>query len=503
MTGIAAINRHLGQIYVAVLCLLGLALGSAGIAFVGGERSAGVGWSLLACILACSTAIASLTYLRRSVSHRLVQASSALNHRHKLLETDQLTGLMSRRYFLEQLREMIGDTIHPSAVTLVLVDLDHFKQINDSHGHHVGDRALAFLSSELRKLYPGTPIGRLGGDEFAVAISGAATVSASERTVHLMASLAGGLHHEGRRLPLSVSVGIAATPEHGDDTATLLLHADLALYDSKGMGRARATIYDPAMMAEQRHRRLMARELRAAVMMQELELHYQPVANSAGREVGREALVRWRHPIRGLIPPADFIPVAERSRLIDMVGEWVLRRACTDLRVMPGITVSVNISGEQLKRDELVDMAARVLRETGQNASRIVLEMTETVAMSASPEQLQRLGQLRDMGFRVALDDFGTGHCGFNYLRSLPIDIIKIDRSYIASMADDTISQIFVSALCQIARAQKLTIVAEGVETATEMQLARAAGCALFQGWFIGRPARLPVPVLQPVRNAA
>ena len=492
MTGIAAINRHLGQIYAAVLALLALALASAGIAFVAGERSAGVGWSLLACVLACATAIGGLTYLRRSVSHRLVQASDAMNQRQRMMDTDLLTGVLGRRPFLGELREMIGDTIQPHAVTLVLVDLDHFKQINDSHGHHVGDRALAHLAQELRRLFPGCAIGRLGGDEFAVAIAGSAADSACARIGELLTALARGLPHEGNRLALSISVGIATSPEHGDDTANLMLHADLALYESKGAGRARATIYDPAMMAEQRHRRLMERELRAAVMMRELELHYQPVAGGNGRILGHEALVRWRHPIRGLISPAEFIPVAERSRLIDMVGEWVFRRACLDLDRLQGSTVSVNISGEQLKRDELLLMVSRVLKETGQDAGRLVLELTETVAMSASPEELLRLEKLRAMGFRVALDDFGTGHCGFNYLRSLPIDIIKIDRSYVASLANDPISQIFVSALCQIARAQKLTIVAEGVETAGELELVRAAGCALFQGWFIGRPAPLP-----------
>jgi EAL domain-containing protein (putative c-di-GMP-specific phosphodiesterase class I) len=267
-----------------------------------------------------------------------------------------------------------------------------------------------------------------------------------------------------------------------------MLLADLALYESKAAGRGRVTVFDEEMLSEKRYRRLVERELRAAVYLGELELHYQPIVNADSSPYALEGLIRWRHSVRGLIAPAEFIPIAERSTLIDMLGEWVFRRACADIGHFQGRRISVNVSGEQLKRDEIVTMCDRVLRETGRSAAQFVIEITETVATAATPEILRRLEALRGLGFHIALDDFGTGHCGFNYLKTLPIDSIKIDRSYIRSLAHDQVAQIFVSALAQIARIQNVGIVAEGVETAEEFALAKAAGCNRFQGYFFGRP---------------
>ncbi|TIV78907.1 MAG: EAL domain-containing protein, partial [Mesorhizobium sp.] len=245
------------------------------------------------------------------------------------------------------------------------------------------------------------------------------------------------------------------------------------------------------------------RELRAAIYLGELDLHYQPIVDTDRSTFALEGLVRWRHPVRGLISPADFIPIAERSTLIDMLGEWVFRRACADIAHFPGLRISINVSGEQLKRDEIVTMCDRVLRETGRLAAEFIIEITETVATAATPEILKRLEALRGLGFHIALDDFGTGHCGINYLKTLPIDSIKIDRSYISSLAHDQVAQIFVSALAQIARIQHVTIVAEGVETEEEFTLARAAGCNRFQGYFFGRPAPRQKAGALPAADAA
>ena len=198
---------------------------------------------------------------------------------------------------------------------------------------------------------------------------------------------------------------------------------------------------------------------------------------------------RWRHSVRGLIAPGEFVPGAEETSLIDTLGAWVFRRACLDSHAFPDCRISINVSGQQLKREEFIVMLKRVLLETGCSADRFILEITETTATAATPEVLRRLQTARAMGFRVALDDFGTGFCGFNYLKTLPIDAIKIDRSYVQSLAQDEVARIFVSALTQIASIQDLVIVAEGVETETDFALARAAGCNRFQGYHIARPA--------------
>ena len=245
------------------------------------------------------------------------------------------------------------------------------------------------------------------------------------------------------------------------------------------------------MLQDRRRIRYLQRELRAAIYLDHLELHYQPVVDAQTQVKGFEALVRWRHPVRGLIPPVEFIPVAESSTLIDLLGEWVFNRACQDFVRLGHLNVSINVSGEQLKRDNLVTMAEQVLQQTGCSPDRIVFEITETAATEASPDVLRRLNKLREMGIRLALDDFGTGHCGFNYLKTLPIDVIKIDRSYISNLGKDRLAQVLVSALTEVGRIQGVSVVAEGVETDEDFQLAKAAGCDRFQGYAIARPQPL------------
>lgn len=488
MSIIATIQDHNGRIYAGIQTLLAAGLASALLAFMVGDRSAAVGWALLFCMLATATGALTLAYLRRLLSFRLREASEAEEERQKLLQLDQVSGAATRRFFLEELRLAIGEPLKPRDAILLLVDLDHFKQLNDTFGHQFGDAALAHLVTATATLFPGAAIGRLGGDEFAILVHGDDVKTAHGRAVRLLQLLQSGKPHEGNQIPLSASIGMAVAPMHASDAKELMLVADLALYESKRSGRGRVTVFDSGMMSDRRHRRFLERELRAAIYLNELEMHYQPIVNADGSPFAVEGLVRWRHPVRGLISPGDFIPVAERSGLIDAVGEWVFKRACADLHHFPGCRISINVSGEQLRRDEVVAMFSRVLAQTQCHADRFVIEITETVATAATPEVLQRLEALRGMGFRIALDDFGTGHCGFNYLQSLPIDSIKIDRSYVRNLADDGVARVFVSALTQIARLQDLTIVAEGVETEAEFELAKAAGCDRFQGYFFGYP---------------
>ncbi|EKF18033.1 putative bifunctional diguanylate cyclase/phosphodiesterase [Nitratireductor pacificus] len=492
MSILATVHKHGGPVYVGVQTLLISGTATAALAMLlPPQENTLTGWLLVICLVLTSAGVALLDYLRRNVIHRLRHAARVEAERHKLTETDLLTGALTRGRFLDELTTSIGSLTRPRRVMLLLVDVDHFKQLNDGFGHQFGDEALAHLVACARHCFPDCTIGRLGGDEFAILMYGNDLARCRTRAGKLLDMLQRGRSREGHQVPLSASIGIAIAPQHASSAKELPLLADLALYESKGAGRGRVTVFDPEMLSEKRQRRFMERELRAAIYLNELELHYQPVINADRTRFAVEGLVRWRHPARGMISPGEFVPVAERSSLIDLLGEWVFRRACLDIGQFADCRVSINISGEQLKRDGVVQMLARVLEETGCQAERFILEITETVATAATPEVIGRIEKLRAMGFHVALDDFGTGHCGFNYIKTLPIDSIKIDRSYIRNLGDDRIAQVFVSALTQIARIQGLTIVAEGIETEMEFELARAAGCNRFQGYLLGRPEAL------------
>ncbi|HEU4986630.1 MAG TPA: bifunctional diguanylate cyclase/phosphodiesterase [Rhizobiaceae bacterium] len=486
MNVLTVIRNHGGPIYFGIQGLLGLGLVSGGVGAVF-EKAASLPFHSGG-LAATAGAMALLAYLRRTITSRLREAGIAEEERRKLTDTDLMTGASVRKVFMDALAESTGTLSRPRHAMLLLVDLDNFKELNDSFGHHFGDLALSHLVECIRQCFPDCLVGRLGGDEFGIIMHGNDMLICQKRAARLLSMLRKGKAYEGNQIPLSASMGIAMAPDHASVSKELFLLADMALYESKSAGRGRTTIFDGQMLSEKRHRRFLERELRAAIFLNELELHYQPVRNADGSIYGLEALVRWQHPARGMISPGDFIPIAERSSLIETLGEWVFKRACLDAAGLPGSRIAINISSEQLKREEIVAMMERVLAESGQSADRFVLEITETVATQATAEVIARLHALRRMGFKIALDDFGTGNCGFNYIKSLPIDIIKIDRSYIRNLGSDRIAQVFVSALTEIARIQGLSIIAEGIESETEFELARAAGCNQFQGFYLGRP---------------
>ena len=490
MSILATIKDHSGRIYRGIQSLLLLAIGATAMGALGISRNPSSGGAFAISIVATALALMALMYMRSNIVQRLRSAAAAEAEKHHLLVRDAVTGAMTRRYFLETLGEGLGTLRSRRDAALLLIDLDHFKQLNDTFGHQFGDLALAHLVRVAGQVFAKATVGRLGGDEFGVIVPHANLAVINRQVQQLLDAMRTGKLHEGKVIPLSVSVGVALAPIHASTASDLMLLADLALYESKAAGRGKATVFDEEMLSDKRYRRLVERELRAAIYLGELELHYQPIVDTDGAVRAFEGLVRWRHPVRGLISPAEFIPIAERSTLIDMLGEWVFRRACADVGHL-GRRIGFNVSGEQLKRDEIVSMCERVLRETGCSATQFVIEITETVATAATPEILGRLKALRGLGFHIALDDFGTGHCGFNYLKTLPVDSVKIDRSYVSSLINDRVAQIFVSALAQIAGIQDITIVAEGVETEEEFTLARAAGCRRFQGYLFGRPVPL------------
>ncbi len=486
---LASIRKHGRRGYLLLQFLLaGSALALTGALLVlNGNKM--LSWALGAGLAANMLAIVILFRLQRTIVAELDRASLDAEERQQRALTDALTGAMMRGHFLDELKRSVGRPLEPRQATLVLVDIDHFKQLNDSFGHPLGDAVLVHVVRAMKRIFPDGAVGRLGGDEFGIILRDCDMQTTLARADILLGTLRGGIHHENHTIALSASIGAALAPLHATQPKELMLLADVALYESKAAGRGRMTVFDRGMLSDKRHRRFVERELRAAIYMNELELHYQPVINADGSVFGLEGLVRWRHGVRGLIPPDEFIPIAESSVLIDSLGEWVFRRACADIDDFPGYHVGINVSGEQLKRDEFVAMLARVLDETGRSAERFVLEITETVVTTATPDVLRRLAAARSMGFRVALDDFGTGFCGFNYLKTLPVDSIKVDKSYIQSLSEDEVARVLVSALAQIARIRDLTIVAEGVETELDFTLAKAAGCNRFQGYHFARPA--------------
>lgn len=414
---------------------------------------------------------------------------------------DDLTGCLTRRRFLEILDERLAAMRSASIqrrtsedLTLMLIDVDHFKMLNDGFGHPSGDLVLQTLG-RCARAERGWITGRLGGDEFAILVPGSDHREIADQARRFTERLTEEMRrNESTRAFHGVSIGVACAPLHADHSRDLLQKADIALYVGKRNGRGQVTFYHGHMErahAEQRH---IARELHAALLLDQLDLHYQPIMGPDGKPAAAEALVRWRNGLGGSMAPDKFIPVAEQSDLIDRLGEWVFRRACRDLKESGYPRISVNISGAQLKHDRLVPMLRRVLRDTGCDARDFTLEITETVVLKATHNVMAILRELREMGFLIALDDFGTGNNSFSLLRNMPVDIIKIDKSYTQRVEDDKIAQVFVSAVCEIAKALNMIVVAEGIETEAQHTCARLAGAQRFQGWLHGRPEPLKRP---------
>jgi EAL domain-containing protein (putative c-di-GMP-specific phosphodiesterase class I) len=298
---------------------------------------------------------------------------------------------------------------------------------------------------------------------------------------------------------VTATIGVAAAPQDGNSVELLTSHADLALYSGKNSGRNRVCVYEAAMSAEEAYQRFVERELREAIFFNQLCLHYQPVfALDGNAPAAYEALVRWNHPFRGMISPSVFIPVAERSTLIDMIGEWVIRQACRDAKRLGGLPISVNVSPAQLRRAGFVDTILAILASEGASPGTFVLEVTETVEMRGGEVEIRNLAALRAAGFRIAIDDFGAGFTSLEYLKRFPFAAIKIDKGYIANIARNTVDLALVTAIAGIGRALDVRVIAEGVETEEQRQAVQKAGCTHIQGYLVGRPA--PLVELERVR---
>jgi diguanylate cyclase (GGDEF)-like protein/PAS domain S-box-containing protein len=407
---------------------------------------------------------------------------------------DGLTGLANRAVLLEKMEEALARLRrHGNRFTVFMLDLDLFKTVNDSLGHPVGDELLKVVAGRLSACIRETDtVARLGGDEFAIL----ATADGDQREAaiatanRLLGAVAAPCDLDGHHVNIGTSVGIALAPEHGTDVDQLVKNADLALYKAKSEGRDAYRIFEDAMGVEVRTRRAHQIDLRNALSNDEFELYYQPIVDIQTRQTASiEALIRWHHPQRGMIPPADFIPLAEESGLINQIGEWVLRKACSDaLHWPPHIKVSVNLSAVQFRKIGPIDSFCQTLRESGLQPERLELEITESVLLQGNADNVETLHRLRLMGISIVLDDFGTGYSSLSYLRMFPFDKIKIDRSFVHELANSADCAAIVSAVAGLGRSLRIDTVAEGVETEDQLLLVHAAGCTHAQGYLFGRP---------------
>jgi Amt family ammonium transporter len=419
---------------------------------------------------------------------------------------DALTGLPNRTLLLEHLDHALAlARRNGSTVAVLLIDLDNLVVVNDSVGHPAGDQLLVAVATRLQDALRASDtvsrvgagaVSHLGGDEFAVVCENVTgpedAITAAERAA---AAIAPPFRIAGESVFVTVSTGIAlSTPEASAES--LLRDAGLAAHHTKETGPGRHELFDPAMHGMALDRLSRESELRLAIERRELRLHYQPIVSLAdGGMVGVEALVRWEHPRRGLLSPAEFLPLAEQTGLIVPIGQWVFEEAFTQAvawHAIPGpgppLRVSVNVSGHQLARPETVDEIVELLEKTGLAPSRLALEITETVLMDHLETPVEALRRLQGLGIRILLDDFGTGFSSLTYLRRLPLDAIKLDRSFVSQIDQTGADRQIVAAVIQLARALEMGSIAEGVETEAQLSCLRDLGCQLAQGYYFARP---------------
>jgi diguanylate cyclase (GGDEF)-like protein len=410
-----------------------------------------------------------------------------------LAKYDTLTGLPNRYTFDEQLRSSRKRAAELGMdLTLLFLDLDRFKNINDTLGHHVGDELLKGVAKRLSDaLDPHEFCARLGGDEFAVVhMSEDGVVDARSIARRLIEAFAVGLDVAGSEMFIGVSIGVANAPRGEQDAATLLKQADLAMYHAKMDGRGSFRFFESSMAARAENRRAMELDLRRAVAQGDFGLVYQPVADvRRGRVVGAEALIRWQSRERGLVSPADFVPVAEETGLIVPIGEWALRRACADAAKWPeNMRVAVNLSPVQFRSPHLLTVVLSALSCAGLPPERLELEITESVVLENSAQNIRLLNELRSIGVRISLDDFGTGYSGLGYFQAFRFDRVKIDQAFTRNMLDQPTSVAIIRAAIGLCNDMDMAITAEGVETKDQLDLLLKLGCHAIQGYIFSKP---------------
>ncbi|MHC2251310.1 diguanylate cyclase (GGDEF)-like protein [Bradyrhizobium embrapense] len=410
-----------------------------------------------------------------------------------LAHYDALTDLPNRALFHEKIKRELTDVAPGSQLAVLYIDIDEFKGVNDSLGHMVGDELLKSVARTLSGVIgDGDFVARLGGDEFAIVQTGVKSeVEVTDLVARIYEVIRSPYQCLGHQVTTDASIGIALAPRDGTDLDQIMKNADLAMYAAKSAGRRVARFFEPAMDADARARRELEMELRQTIAAGSgLEVYYQPCVDLRSNEItGCEALVRWRHPVRGMISPADFVPIAEETGLINQLGEWVLMTACKEAVNWPDhIRLAVNVSPVQFRTGTLALKVIAALAASGLSAGRLELEITEAVLIRDDETALAALHQLRAIGIRIALDDFGTGYSSLSYLKRFPFDKIKIDRCFVTDIADPQGSAGIVEAVVNIAAERSMTTTAEGVETAQQRQLLRELGCSEMQGYLFSPP---------------
>jgi diguanylate cyclase (GGDEF)-like protein/PAS domain S-box-containing protein len=411
---------------------------------------------------------------------------------------DVLTQLPNRALFKDRLEhELLVAQRNKNRLAVFFLDLDHFKIVNDTLGHWVGDHLLRIVAQRIQScLHKSDTVSRLGGDEFTIILPDLTGIAeATELSQQLIDEIQRPIEIAEHVIYVGTSIGIAVFPEDGDDFHTLIKHADIAMYASKAKGRGQFQYFEAGMNEAAHQRLLLENALRLALEQEDFQLYYQPkVAGSTGCIVGAEALIRWRRPGFGMIPPDRFIPIAEETGLIIPLGAWILRTACLQANNwrgrLSGFRIAVNLSSRQLLDDDFIAVLDRVLAETETNPEWIELEVTESLIMHDINKASERLGQIRNRGIRIAMDDFGTGYSSLSYLQKLPLQVLKIDRSFVQSYTGDPASSeaTFLKTIVALGHSLNMTVVAEGIENESQLALLQEYGCDEFQGYYFSPP---------------
>lgn len=412
----------------------------------------------------------------------------------RLAHYDPLTELPNRVLFQRHLGEALSRRRRKGDQLAVhFIDLDRFKSVNDTLGHPIGDELLRVAAERLRGcVRDGDTVARLGGDEFAVVQTGLSDLTGATRLAErVVEAMAAPFDLHGHHVVIGASVGVSVAPSDGDDADELLKKADMALYRAKADGRGAFHFFEPAMDEQLQARRALELDLRRALVAGEFQLYYQPLYHLGDdRVTGCEALLRWNHPERGMVSPADFIPLAEEIGLIVQLGEWVLREACAEAATWPDhVRLAVNLSPAQFRDRALVRTVVSALATSGLPAERLELEITESVLLQDNAANMTMLHDLRALGVRISMDDFGTGYSSLSYLRSFPFDKIKIDQTFVRDILKDSDALAIIKAVLDLGASLGIVTTAEGVETVEQLNALRDQGCAEIQGYFISRPA--------------
>ncbi|MCL4472238.1 MAG: EAL domain-containing protein [Gammaproteobacteria bacterium] len=467
--------------------------------------------SLIIAIVVATAIVSFLYYLigelrktERELSEKSLRMESILNH-HKEAEQnlaqatsyDMLTGLPNRALFLDRLGHAISHAAHSGQMMAVmLIDIDNFKTINDTLGHSLGDILLQEIAERLRHLVPDDDtLARLGGDEFAIILEEMSEIEEAALVSQKVIDIFGRpFMQTSQEIYVTPSMGVTIYPLDGRDSDNLLRNADTAMYRAKEYGRNNFRFYTTDMNALAVERFAMEGALRRAMEREEFLLYYQPQLDiRSGLVVGVEALLRWQHPERGMVPPGDFIPLLEENHLIIPVGEWVLRTACAQSMAwsdegLPPLRMAVNLSAHQFHQENLAEMIDGILRETGIDPRLLELELTEGLLMENTSETSAVLAQLKMQGLQIAIDDFGTGYSSLSYLKRFPIDRLKIDRSFVRDISTDPNDAAIAVAVINLARSLGLSVIAEGVETREQLAFLDVQKCDEYQGFYFSRP---------------